>query len=39
MPYNLPATSTSPAFFIYLINISASMRGALDDSPKIEHVN
>lgn len=39
MSYNLVATSKTPAFIIYLIDISKSMQEELDGAPKIEHVN
>jgi hypothetical protein len=39
MAYGIPATSTSPALVIYLLDNSASMREKLDGLPKIEHVN
>jgi hypothetical protein len=39
MPYEIPATTISPALVIYLLNVSASMREELDGLPKIDHVN
>lgn len=39
MMYNGVATSRTPAFIIYLIDISGSMKTPLDGAPKIDHVN
>jgi hypothetical protein len=39
MSYTVEATRTAPALVIYLIDISESMQGTLDGTPKIEHVN
>ncbi|HEU0297850.1 MAG TPA: vWA domain-containing protein [Longimicrobium sp.] len=39
MPYDIVATSRTPALVIYLLDISGSMSKELDGAPKIEHVN
>jgi uncharacterized protein YegL len=39
MPYGIPATRTSPALVIFLLNVSVSLREELDGLPKIERVN
>lgn len=39
MPYETKATQKTPAFIIYLIDISGSMTESLDGTAKIEHVH
>jgi len=39
MPYEMVATTKTPALIIYLIDISQSMSGYLDGATKIDHVN
>lgn len=39
MPYQIAATSRTPALIIYVIDISGSMDEMLDGQKKIEHVN
>ena len=39
MPYEVLATTRTPALVIYLIDVSGSMSDALDGAPKIDHVS
>jgi uncharacterized protein YegL len=39
MPYEIAATSRTPALIIYVVDISGSMDQMLDGQKKIEHVN
>jgi uncharacterized protein YegL len=39
MPYDIPATSRTPALIIYIIDISGSMDQLLDGQKKIDQVN
>ena len=39
MPYDIPATSRTPALIIYLIDISGSMDQLLEGEKKMDHVN